>query len=486
MADLNKARQKCADARKILQTARSMKGNRGLVVRAIELYQEVLREHAHELSEPFAALAQISWSGGDRVSAFRFVQAGIQIHPRNTKLQALRARMDQAQNTTLESSEETLGPSKPVSVQNPTELQSDLGQEQDQTKVSEGDEISLLQKILIKLGFTVQITGAYDRNTYAAVRTFQSSRKLPVTGSVEANTRETLNPIAKIVLAEEKATEQLLQVIENLSLSLAQDLTESLKQLVWELIQQLLTVTQQVLEPEETQAPPQERDSHPREPLQSRLGNMGQMGIVSKGWEVIRLQQILQREGFPVKVNGSFDLQTFTELSRFQLEHHLPVNGLAEADTRAVLNLHLEKLYAELDAADALREVIDEFQCFTGIQAQASQIIRLRLIQSQLIELVKTGKLPPPPPELMDLWQIRSELGPSNRPGKISSGSEVRILQQALKRLGFKAEITGTYDNDTYNAVRSFQISRKLPMTGLMDAKSREELNPLVLNLLSQ
>jgi murein L,D-transpeptidase YcbB/YkuD len=172
-------------------------------------------------------------------------------------------------------------------------------------------------------------------------------------------------------------------------------------------------------------------------------------------------------------------------VSRFQLQHKLPVNGLVEAATRDQINNLVFKLYAELDAGDLIHNTIEELKQFLGIQPVASQEIRLRLIQKMLLELVITGKLPSPPPELMDLWQLRSELGPANRPGKVSQGAEVRLLQQALKRLGFKAEITGQYDNETYAAVRSFQISRKLPMNGLLDAKTRDELNPLLLNLLS-
>ncbi|MBT9547090.1 MAG: peptidoglycan-binding protein [Candidatus Sericytochromatia bacterium] len=483
MSDLQKARQKCAEARKILQTARSMKGNRGLVVRALELYQDVLKNHAHELSEPFAALAQIAWSAGERESAFRFVQAGIELHPRNARLQQLRTRMDQAKQAPA--TEEAPVVSKPVSVENPIELVNDLGPEADQTKVSQGDEIVLLQKALSKAGYVVPLTGEFDRNTYAAVRTFQSSRKLPVTGSVDAPTREALNPIARGVLAEERATEVLLQAVVQLRLSLQTEADESLKQMAWELIMQLISVARQELPPDEEKIPPPDLDEHPREPLQSRLGNMGQMGIVSKGWEVIRLQQVLAREGFPVKINGTFDLQTFSELSRFQLQHKLPVNGLVEAATREHINSLVFKLYAELDAGDLIRNTIEELKQVLGIQPVASQEIRLRLIQKMLLELVITGKLPAPPPELMDLWQLRSELGPANRPGKISQGAEVRLLQQALKRLGFKADITGQYDNETYAAVRSFQISRKLPMNGLLDAKTRDELNPLLLNLLS-
>jgi peptidoglycan hydrolase-like protein with peptidoglycan-binding domain len=484
MSDINKARQKCVEARKILQSARSLKGNRGLVVRALDLYQEVMRHHAEELSEPFAAMAQIAWSAGERETAFRFVQAGIELHPRNNRLQKLRSRMDQAK-AAPEKPEEAAGVTKPVSVENPSELVSDLGPEQDNTKVSSGDEIVLLQKALINLGYSVALTGEYDRNTYTAVRSFQSSSKLPVTGSVEANTREAINPVVRGVLAEDKATELLLQAVTQLRQGLHLELEEALKQQAWELIQQLISVARQVCPSEEEKIPALDADENPRELLQSRLGNMGQMGIVSKGWEVLRLQQVLLREGFPVKVNGTFDLQTFSELSRFQLQHHLPVNGLVEGATRDQINFLVEKLYAELHAADQIHATRQELQAVLEIQVVASQEIRLRLIQKQLLQLVISGKLPPPPPELMDLWQLRSELGPSNRPGKISQGPEVRLLQQALKKLGYKVALTGIYDNETYAAVRSFQISRKLPMNGLLDAKTRDELNPLLLNLLA-
>jgi peptidoglycan hydrolase-like protein with peptidoglycan-binding domain len=482
MADLHQARQKCAEARKILQTARGMKGNRGLVIRAIELYQDVLRDQARALSEPFAALAQIAWAAGEPDTAFRFIQAGLDLHPRHSRLLELRKRM-QAALKAPPPQEATPEASKPVSLENPTELVSDAGPEKDLTKISTGPEIFLLQRALRKLGYAVTLSGEYDRATYSAVRSFQSSRKIPVTGSVEASTREALNPVIHQLLAEEQTQADLLQILLNFAAELGRELNPELIRILSELSSHLLELAQRHFPPEDIPLPARAQDPHPRQLLSSRLGNMGQMGIVSKGWEVSRVQQVLAAQGYAVKINGTFDLQTFTEVNRFQMQNKLPINGLVEGATRDLINRQLAYDYLNLNVTEALDAVVQTLAERMGVDFQASQLQRLYLLEEFLLELIRQGHLIPPPEALNDLWQLRNDLGPPGR-ARVNSGSEVRLLQQVLAKLGFTCDLNGEYDQTTTNAVRSFQISRKLPLNGLLDARTREEINPQIIHLL--
>ncbi|HEY9842483.1 MAG TPA: peptidoglycan-binding domain-containing protein, partial [Candidatus Obscuribacterales bacterium] len=112
---------------------------------------------------------------------------------------------------------------------------------------------------------------------------------------------------------------------------------------------------------------------------------------------------------------------------------------------------------------------------------------RRESLSDVLVEMLKIGKLPDIPPDLAGFFQLHSELGPANRQGKVSQGREVRLLQQALRKLGYaKIEVNGQYDQETYSAVRSIQISKKLPMTGMVDAKTRDELNGLIFHILTK
>lgn len=213
---------------------------------------------------------------------------------------------------------------------------------------------------------------------------------------------------------------------------------------------------------------------------------MGQMGIVSKGLEVFRVQQVLKKLGYPVKVNEQFDLQTFTEMSRFQLDHKLPISGIVEGATRDKLNELLLPIFDEEKAREDLLSELRAFQRELDLKRWPLLESQREALMDVLMAMLISGKMPEIPALIAPYFQLQAELGPANRPGKVSQGREVRLLQQVLRAMGYKLEINGSYDNETYAAVRSFQISKKLPMTGMVDPKSREELNAMLVMVLGR
>lgn len=495
MTDLQHSLHRCAQARQYLKSAKAMKSSRALVVKAIDLYEQVLREHGEELPEPYFGLGYIAYAGGRPDLAVPFLMTGLQLAPSHDKMRALLQRAQRgaqklaeqkAEQKPEERPQEAASPSTTSAPLDPHSLVSDLGPEQSD-KLSRGREVEMLQRALQKLGHAVQITGLFDRPTYAAVRAIQSLYKLPVTGMVDAATREKLNPIVKVVLAEQAALERLLSITRGFAEAIGKELNDFQRQMSAELSELLLALMQEFpteVEEEFTQPDPV---FPPREPLSSRLGNMGQMGIVSKGEEVRRVQQVLHQLGYPVKIHDQFDLQTFSELSRFQLEHKLPISGIVEGPTRDRLNQLLEPIYHEEALFEALLTTLRELQ--QELQLKKWPIVEKRreALSQVLVAMLKSGRLPEIPAEIAPYFQIQSELGPSNRPGKVSSGREVRLLQQALRKLGYaKIQVNGQYDQETYAAVRSVQISKKLPMTGMVDAKTREDLNELIFHVLTK
>lgn len=495
MADVQQSLQRCAQARQYLKSAKAMKGSKALVLKAVALYKEALQEHGQELAEPYFGLAYIAYAGGRPDIAVSFLKAGLQLDAKHSRMRnlmpralkgaekraaVLAQRKAQAEAQDEASAEAESGPP-------PNELSSDLGPANKPNTLSQGAEVLMLQRTLQKLGHSLMLSAEFDRPTYAAVRSVQSLHKLPVTGVVDAATREILNPVVRMVLAEQKGLEQLLAILEELNQALGIEANAFVRQMSAELCELILTLLQDF--PEEEEAPSQEEDPPfpAREPLSSRLGNMGQMGIVSKGPEVERVQQVLVKLGYPVKVNGQFDLQTFSELSRFQLEENLGVNGIVEGATQTRFNQLLEPIFHEEAAQEAFLKVLRDFQAELELQRWPTLEQRRSLLTQVLFQLLQTGQMPEIPSEVLSYFQLQSELGPANRPGKVSQGREVRLLQQLLRSLGYnKVEINGSYDNSTYAAVRSFQISKKLPMNGMVDVKTREELNSLLLHVLGR
>ncbi len=493
MAELQHSLHRCAQARQYLKSAKAMKGSRALVIKALDLYEQVLAEHGQELPEPYFGLGYIAYAGGRPDLAVPFLQTGLQLAPNHEKMRALLQRAQRAAQKLAEqqaaeaaakpaeSAQDAVKPDAPTN-----ELVSDLGPEQSD-KISKGREVEMLQRALQKLGHPVLLTSLFDRATYTAVRSVQSLYKLPVTGVVDHATRDKLNPVVKVVLAEEAALDRLLNITRQFADDLGRELNEFQRLMCAELSELLLVILQEyptdVEEPVTVADPP----FPPREPLSSRLGNMGQMGIVSKGEEVRRVQQVLSQLGYPVKVNEQFDMQTFSEVSRFQLEHKLPISGIVEGATQARINDMLQPIFYEEAAREALLKEARTLQIELALEKWPTVEKRREALCNVLIEMIKSGRLPDIPPEIAPFFQLHAELGPANRPGKISQGREVRLLQQALRKLGYtKIEVNGNYDNETYSAVRNMQISKKLPMTGMVDAKTRDELNELIFHVLTR
>ena len=497
MADLQNGLQRCAQARQFIKSAKAMKSSKSLVLKAVELYRSVLEDFGQELAEPYWGMAYISYAGGRPDIALAFLKAGLQLDSGHARMRLLLPRVTRA----VEKREEHLKAQRarreaevraaahaPDPVEEgppPDQLVSDLGMENSAATVHRGPEVEMLQRALRKLGHSLMVSGTFERTTYAAVRAVQSLHKLPVTGMVDAATREQLNPVVRVVLAEQAAHAALSEITAALMEQLELTPNAFQRQMIIELLDLLLEQVQSFPEEEEQPVKPVDDPPRPRENLTSRLGNMGQMGIVSKGIEVFRVQQVLDQLGYPVKCSGQFDLQTFSELSRFQLDHQLGVSGIVEGATRDRLNVLLQPIFYEEAAREKILGVIREFQKELRLDSYKTIEAAREALVNVLMEVVKTSRLPDIPEQIVHFFKLTENLGPANRAGYTSQGREVRLLQQVLQKLGYKVEVNGAFDQSTYGAVRSFQISKKLAMTGIVEEKTRAEINTLVLDVLS-
>ena len=163
--------------------------------------------------------------------------------------------------------------------------------------------------------------------------------------------------------------------------------------------------------------------------------NPGTLRRGSRGPEVVRLQEALQRLGYyGMAVDGVYGKGTIAAVKTFQARTGLKADGLAGAQTQAAL-------YAAAPAAPD-----------TGTQAAPEEA-----------EPAAPAE-PVPAPAYVPL-------------STGARGSGVTALQTALRRLGlYSMKVDGAYGKGTAAAVRAFQQRAGLPVTGIADSATQAAL----------
>lgn len=285
-------------------------------------------------------------------------------------------------------------------------------------KGSRGTEVTNLQKNLTKLGYdTKGVDGVFGDNTEAAVRKFQKAHNLSVDGIVGDKTR---------------------QAIEN-----------ALK------------------------------GTKPSEILKKG----------SRGREVETLQKNLTKLGYNTKgTDGIFGDNTEAAVRRFQKAYGLSVDGIVGKDTskaieRALkgekpikvlkkgnrgkeveaLQKNLIKLGYGLKKADGVfgnntEKAVKEFQKAYGLSVDGivgkdtSQMIERALKGEKPVKILKSG----------------------------SKGTDVKILQKNLAKLGYDLKADGTFGKNTENAVKIFQKAHGLSVDGIVGKETSRAITNAV------
>ncbi|MEZ0368231.1 MAG: peptidoglycan-binding protein [Candidatus Sericytochromatia bacterium] len=166
--------------------------------------------------------------------------------------------------------------------------------------------------------------------------------------------------------------------------------------------------------------------------------------MYAKGPQVRLLQSWLQELGETrVSLSGEYDAATLKAVQTLQMKHKLKVSGLTDRKTVDVLQTLLarKRARASLQAASGPED---------------------------------HGRPPVQPARLV--------LG---RPGSgkdiLSEGLLVSTLQQSLLNLGFRLELSGSFDQPTFTAVRSLQSRHRLPITGIVGPETRKLLEQLAI-----
>ncbi|MEO1403926.1 MAG: peptidoglycan-binding domain-containing protein [Cyanobacteria bacterium J06635_1] len=144
------------------------------------------------------------------------------------------------------------------------------------------------------------------------------------------------------------------------------------------------------------------------------------------GADVSALQSALNSFGFNVVVDGVYGGGTAEAVRTYQRIQNLPVTGVADSDTLEDMGFNLPR----------------ESEVVASSPAVAS----------------RGGEL------------SRGQLGPGD------TGADVRALQRALRDFGLPVTVDGEYGPGTTSAVRTYQRTRDLRVTGVADQDTLEDI----------
>jgi peptidoglycan hydrolase-like protein with peptidoglycan-binding domain len=166
-----------------------------------------------------------------------------------------------------------------------------------------------------------------------------------------------------------------------------------------------------------------------------RLGDRT-LRVGTNGPDVKELQKALRKAGFTVRADGQFGASTKSAVRRFQSATSLTPSGTAGRKTVAALQ-----------------------QAVRGTGAEAS------------------GGFDPENPSTAASHKSLGDRVPIKRG---MSGHDIRVLQDFLRRAGFKATIDGQFGAGTEKAVKAFETAQARNVDGTMDAADIAALRTLV------
>lgn len=352
---------------------------------------------------------------------------------------------------------------------------------------SRGDEVTKLQKMLKKLGYTNSVTGYYGNITKDAVKAFQSKNSLTANGVANSAT------VKKITAAYEKADE--IVKVDGLTIgSRGNDVTDLQKML------KKLGFTSSVTGYFGTTTEGAVKEFQEKNGLTANgiandatvkkitaaydkaLDNEKPDGLTlgSSGNDVTELQKMLKKLGYTDSVTGYFGTTTEGAVKSFQKKNSLTADGVATSATVKKIKAAYDKAIAAekvdgLTIGDRGDEVTDlqkklkklgytnsvtgyfgtttegavkEFQKKNGLKetgaANSTTVNKITTAYNKAIETEeKTG---------LSVGQ---------------SGNAVTDLQKMLKELGYTDSVTGYYGVTTASAVKEFQKKTGLTANGI-------------------
>jgi peptidoglycan hydrolase-like protein with peptidoglycan-binding domain len=209
----------------------------------------------------------------------------------------------------------------------------------------------------------------------------------------------------------------------------------------------------------------------------------------SRGGAASEINQILSALGYKTIASDTFDNQTKTSVESFQIDYGLPVTGVADSDTYAVLRSVYKARFPQLQITQPVTATppasVNTTTPATVTQTTtAGAPVAPPAVAAPVAPPAVAAPVAPPAvaaPSAAASVQPRPPV-PAPLPPEIVpratlrlgvSGPLVRQLQEKLFNLGyFTGMPDGIFGQETFNAVRSFQYSHGLTPDGVVGSKT--------------
>ena len=191
------------------------------------------------------------------------------------------------------------------------------------------------------------------------------------------------------------------------------------------------------------------------------------------GSDVLNVQKMLRDDGYSCPVNGVFDEATKNAVKMFQSKNGVShINGVVDQETYNALINRFELP----DGVIYYGSVINQSGLAIYSRPESGANIIDTLSYGDIIAIYRNdgdymftengyilsdNVWTPDNPNVGIKGYVALKLG--------DEGPEVKVLQNALKRLGVLEQVTGKFNTATSDAIDLFQLSRGLERTGIVD-----------------
>ncbi|MBQ9253117.1 MAG: peptidoglycan-binding protein [Clostridia bacterium] len=325
------------------------------------------------------------------------------------------------------------------------------------------EEVKALQKRLKALGwYTGSADGDFGPATEAAVKAFQKASGLTADGKAGEKTLEKLNSSSAITKKQATATPT------------------------------PKPTAKPTARPTATPKPTPRVTATPRPTATPNLSKDYYLQLGASGQKVRTLQnRLIQLGWLGGKATGTYDEATEAAVRAFQKKTKgLWEDGIAGPDT-------LQAIYSDSAARGTTVAASTGETLEWGSEGDAVRTLQKRLKELGYLEGTVDGSFGAATEEAVRAFQRRNDLKVDGKAGTATlnklyssdaisnsslregdSGSEIKTLQTALKRLGYyTGAIDGKYGTTTSDAVRAFQIQNRLtPVDGVAGSATLAKL----------
>ena len=389
-------------------------------------------------------------------------------------------------------------------------------------------QVRALQQALRSEGYNISVDGIWGLNTASALRSYQSASQLAITGQANRETLAKLNLNSDAFYNTNMASNTNVKAQSALTLSRAEvrDLQAALRAEGYNIgvdgiwgpntasalrsfqTSSNLAVTGQANR--ETLAKlNMNSNSYFNSDETTRADMKAQTSLRLNSTEVRGLQQALRAQGYNIGVDGVWGPNTAGALRSFQSRSNLAVTGQANRETLAELNLLPGSTTTTTASTTTTTTTGPDIQAQTALRLDSGEVRSLQqaLRNEGYTGVGVNGFMDQPTVDALRSFQTSNNLAVTGRANfetlasldllanssantsvassslipsivQLSNG-EARLLQQALNSEGYNIGIDGIIGQGTINTLRDYQAANNLSATGQLDQETLVSLQLL-------